>query len=144
MIKITPDPLKAEELIATVCDTTHGGQPLFMGTVRNENEGRAVSGVTYEAFAPLAEKILSEIAKTAARRHNAKVAAAHRLGQLKVGEVSVIVCASSPHRAEAFAACREIIEEIKRRLPVWKKEHYAQGSSAWLKGCSLTHEANGA
>ncbi len=134
---IAEEPLKPEELQASVLDQGHGAMALFVGIVRATHEGRRVSAVSYEAFKPLAEKVLARIVREAERRFGARVAAAHRLGRLKVGEASVIVAAGSPHRGEAFEACRAAIEEIKARLPVWKKELYINGESRWLKGCSL-------
>lgn len=138
MTSIAPEPLDLQALFAAVGDPAHGGQASFIGTVRDLHESRKVLAVTYEAFEPLAKKVLAEIALEAGRRHGAKVAAAHRLGKLFVGEASVAVAASAVHRAEAFAACREVIEEIKKRLPVWKKEHYVDGESSWLSGCALS------
>jgi len=138
MTSIASEPLDLQALFAAVSDPAHGGQASFIGTVRDLHEGRKVLAVTYEAFEPLAKKVLAEIALEAGRRHGAKVAAAHRLGQLTVGQASVAVAASAVHRAEAFAACREVIEEIKKRLPVWKKEHYVDGESSWLSGCALS------
>ncbi len=137
MIEVTDRPLELSALFEAVSDPAHGGQASFVGTVRDHHEGHDVLAVTYEAFEPLAKKVLAEIALEAGRRHGAKVAAAHRLGKLAVGQASVAVAASAVHRAEAFAACREVIEEIKKRLPVWKKEHYVDGDSAWLSGCAL-------
>lgn len=139
MILLTKDPLDVAALTGAVAADGHGAQDVFIGVVRNSHEGRQVVAVTYEAFEPLAKKVLAAIAAEAAAKHGAKVAAAHRLGRLKVGEASVVIAAGSPHRAEAFAACRQVIEEIKKRLPVWKQEHYVDGDSAWLSGCSLSH-----
>lgn len=139
MILLTNEPLDVAALLAAVADPGRGGQDVFVGTVRDSHEGRAVLAVTYEAFEPLAKKVLAQIAAEAAAQHGAKIAAAHRLGRLKVGQASVAIAASCPHRAEAFAACRQVIEQIKKRLPVWKQEHYVDGDSAWLAGCSLSH-----
>jgi molybdopterin synthase catalytic subunit len=134
---ITKSPIDLNALIAAVAAPGHGGQASFVGVVRDEHEGKRVESVTYEAFEPLAEKVLNEIVAQAGANHGAKVVAAHRVGRLKVGEASVAIVAASPHRAEAFAACREVIEEIKKRVPVWKKEHYADGTESWLEGCKL-------
>ena len=139
MILLTKEPLDVPALLAAVAEPGRGGNDVFVGTVRDSHDGRAVLAVTYEAFEPLAVKVLAAIAAEAEARHGAKVAAAHRLGRLKVGEASVAIAAGSPHRAEAFAACRDVIEEIKKRLPVWKQEHYVDGDSAWLAGCALSH-----
>lgn len=124
-------------LAAFASASGHGAVASFIGTVRDLHEGRAVEGVTYDAFEPLAAKTLDAIAAQAAERFGAKVAVEHRLGRLEVGELSVAIAAGSTHRAEAFDACRWVIEEIKHRLPVWKQEHYAGGGSSWLEGCSL-------
>lgn len=134
---VTERPIRPEELLDLVSRPAHGAQALFLGVVRDHHEGRAVRGVTYDSFRPLAEKVLLEIAADAERRWPCLVACAHRVGRLDVGETSVAVAAASAHRAQAFDACRHVIEEIKRRLPVWKLEHYAEGASAWLPGCSL-------
>jgi molybdopterin synthase catalytic subunit len=93
--------------------------------------------MTYDGFEPLAAKVLQEIASEAQARWRVRVAAAHRLGRLEVGEASVAVACGSAHRAEAFEACRYVVEEIKRRLPIWKKEHFADGRSEWLEGHAL-------
>lgn len=134
---ITEEPLRLEGLRDFVSEPGHGAQAVFLGVVRDHHEGRKVLAVTYEAFEPLARRLLGRIAEEAALRWSAKVAVAHRLGRLKTGQASVAIAAASAHRAEAFAACRQTIEEIKARLPVWKKEHYADGESSWLEGCAL-------
>jgi molybdopterin synthase catalytic subunit len=134
---ITSKPLKPQALLAKVNSGSHGAVDLFIGVVRDHHKGRGVRAVTYEAHAPLAAKVLTRIRAEAESRFAAKVAATHRLGRLRVGQASVVVAASSAHRAEAFAACRYVIEQIKARLPVWKKEHYADGTSAWLDGRAL-------
>jgi molybdopterin synthase catalytic subunit len=134
---ITEAPLDVASLIALVEASGHGAQASFVGVVRDNHDGKKVEAVTYDCFAPLAEKTLRDIAAAAEKRHGAKVAAAHRTGRLGVGEASVAIAAGAPHREQAFAACREVIEEIKRRLPVWKQEHYADGGASWLDGCRL-------
>jgi adenylyltransferase/sulfurtransferase len=117
-------PLAAEEA---------GGFASFEGRVRDHNEGRAVAGLDYEAFEELAIAEGGRIVAEAVRRHGATGArCVHRLGALAIGDVAVWVGAASAHRAEAFAACREIIDEIKHRLPIWKREHYADGSRHWI------------
>ncbi len=134
---VTERPLRPEELLALVSAPGHGAQDLFVGAVRDLHEGKRVEAVSYDAFIPLAEKTLAGIAAEAEERFGAKVAAAHRVGRLEVGEASVVIAAGAPHRAEAFEACRYVIEQIKVRLPVWKQEHYADGSKSWLEGCRL-------
>lgn len=135
------EPLDAAALTAFAGDPGHGAVAVFVGVVRNSHEGRSVAAVSYDAFEPLAAKTLAAIALEAAGRFRARVAVEHRLGRLLVGEASVAIAAGSPHRAEAFDACRWVIEEIKRRLPVWKQEHYVGGGNSWLEGCSLSRHA---
>ena len=126
-------PLQPERYRDALADATAGGYASFEGWVRDHNEGRHVERLEYEAFESLGVKegtrILSEAIERFAIRHAACV---HRVGGLAIGELAVWVGVSSAHRAEAFAACRYIIDEVKQRLPIWKKEHYADGDSGWV------------
>jgi molybdopterin synthase catalytic subunit len=132
---ITTDPIGIEAVLPLVASDQHGAALLFLGIVRDHNEGRAVSGVHYEAYHDMAERTLREIAAEAvARLQSARIAVVHRIGELAVGEVSVAIAVSTPHRAEAFEACRYVIEELKQRLTVWKQERYAAGDARWLAG----------
>ena len=110
-----------------------GGVCLFVGVVRDQNDGRATRQIQYEAYGPMAEaeigRLLQSIGETLPE---ARVAVRHRLGLLGVGEASVAVVATAPHRAEAFAACREAIDRLKRSVPIWKKEFYADGTMEWV------------
>lgn len=115
----------------------HGALASFVGVVRDCHEGRAVTGVTYDAFEPLAAGELAAIAEEAAARFGARVAVEHRVGALEVGEASLAIVAGAPHRGPALDACRWALEEVKRRVPVWKQEHHAGGPSRWLDGCPL-------
>jgi molybdopterin synthase catalytic subunit len=111
-----------------------GAVCVFVGVVRNENQGRRVERLEYEAYEEMALPLMEEIA--AETRHRfpvTEVRLVHRLGRLEIGEASVVVVVCSPHRAEAFAACRHAIDALKARVPIWKKEHYADGA-AWLEG----------
>jgi len=106
-----------------------GALCLFLGVVRDENEGRRVLRLEYEAYADMALPLMEEIAAEARRQFGVgEVRIVHRLGRLEIGEVSVAVAAASPHRAEAFAACRYAIDTLKARVPIWKKEFYADGA----------------
>jgi len=134
---ITERPIRAEELVDFVGAPGHGATAVFVGTIRNSHDGRAVKAVHFDCFRPLAEKMLGDIAAEAAAKWKARVAVAHRLGRLDAGQVSIGVAAGTAHRAEAFEACRFVIEAVKARLPVWKQELYADGSSRWLDGCAL-------
>lgn len=112
-----------------------GAVLLFLGTVRERNDARPVRGMRYDAYGEMAEAVLAEIVEEARTRTGAsRVAAVHRTGELAVGDVSVAIAVASPHRAEAYDASRYVIEEIKKRLPVWKHEHYTDGGAAWLEG----------
>jgi molybdopterin synthase catalytic subunit len=109
-----------------------GAACLFVGVVRDLNRGRTVTAIDYEAYEEMALPLLEEIgAETARLFPVTDVRLVHRLGRLVVGEASVAVAVTSPHRAEAFAACRHAIDALKARVPIWKKEHYADGSE-WL------------
>jgi len=106
-----------------------------LGTVRNHNDGRAVGGLRYEAYPEMGEVVLAEIATEAEERFGTdRIAIVHRVGDLAIGEVSVAVAVSSPHRGESFDGARYVMEELKRRLPVWKHEAYTDGASAWVAG----------
>ena len=132
---ITRDVIAAESVLPLVGGPSDGAIDLFIGIVRDHNEGQPVNGMHYDAYAEMAERTLQEIVSEAAGlRGVGKVAAVHRIGELAVGEASVVIAASAPHRAEAFAATRYVIEEIKKRLPVWKQERHVTGATAWLAG----------
>ena len=132
---ITTEPLDPAAILAMVGAPADGAVLLFLGTVRNRNDGRRVVGMRYDAYVAMAESVLAEIAAEAATRLGTdRIVVAHRIGPLRVGEVSVAIAVSSPHRAEAYEASRYVIEEIKKRLPVWKEEYYAEGDARWLEG----------
>jgi adenylyltransferase/sulfurtransferase len=110
----------------------------FEGWVRNNNDGKIVSTLEYEAFAELCESLAEEILKDAKTKFGVfQVKCFHRTGKLKVGEMAVWVGVVAGHRDEAFQACRYIIDEIKHRLPIWKKEYYTDGETEWVKGHAL-------
>ncbi len=110
-----------------------GAVVCFEGVVRDHNEGRAVHRLAYQAYAPLAEAEGARIVAAARARHVIeRIVCVHRVGELAIGEIAVFVGVSAAHRDAAFAACREVIDEVKRHVPIWKKEHYAAGESAWL------------
>jgi molybdopterin synthase catalytic subunit len=132
---IVHDPIANEDVLSHVGAEQDGAVLLFLGIVRDHADGRAVSGMRYESYEEMATPVLREIAEEAAERIGSdRVAVVHRVGELEIGEVSVAIAASSPHRAEAYDASRYVIEEIKKRLPVWKKEHYVDGTHEWVAG----------
>jgi molybdopterin synthase catalytic subunit len=133
---ITTEPIDTGRVLSATGSPADGAILLFLGIVRRENGGREVTGMRYDAYGSMAERVLREIAGEAANTYGAThVAAVHRTGDLAIGDVSVAVAVSTPHRADAFTAGRWVIDELKRRLPVWKKEHYVDGSR-WLDGSS--------
>ena len=134
---LTESSLNPALLASSVSSPRHGAVATFAGVVRAVHAGRRVKGITYDCFVPLAEKELRRILDEAEKKWPAAVSAAHRVGRLHVGEISVFVAAASTHRPDAFDACRFVIDEIKRRLPIWKKEHYRRGDGRWLPGCAL-------
>jgi molybdopterin synthase catalytic subunit len=126
-------PLTTERYRIGLEDPAAGGYASFEGWVRNHNEGHAVTRLEYEAFEALAHKEGERIVAEAITRFGVvNAACVHRIGSLAIGELAVWVGVSSRHRAEAFAACRYIIDEVKHRVPIWKKEHYANGDSGWV------------
>ncbi len=128
-------PIDPAEVLARVGADEDGAGLLFVGVVRDHSEGRSVGGVRYDAYEEMAVGVLTEIADEAASVLGTdRIAVVHRVGDLAVGDVSVAIAVSSPHRAEAYESSRFIIEEIKKRLPVWKKELYSDGLEEWVAG----------
>lgn len=127
--EITESPLSIDTLVERVADPTSGAIATFTGTTRNSFEGKEVEYLEYEAYAPLAQQVLEEIGTEIATRWPdvAAVAIAHRVGRVEIGEASVIVAVSAPHRRHALAACAYGIDRLKAVLPVWKKEVFASG-----------------
>jgi molybdopterin synthase catalytic subunit len=129
---LTESPLDVAPLVARVSSPERGGIACFLGVVRNHHAGREVDRLEYSAYGPMAEAECARIVAEAESRWGAAVALAHRIGQLAIGDAAVAVAAAAPHRDAAFAACRYVIEEVKRRVPIWKREYYADGSVAWV------------
>lgn len=127
------------EGLAFVSDDAFGGMNMFVGRVRRQSHGRAVTGIHYDMFDPLALTVFRRAAAEAVKRFGPalKVYVAHAKGRLAVGDVAVVIAVGSPHRDEAFRACRDVIETVKHQAPIWKQEHYVDGSSEWSEGCSL-------
>lgn len=127
-IMITPEPLDVAEAMRFVSDPEAGGNALFTGTVRSPDEGREIACLTYEAWEGRAEQILTALADEILERHGARRAyVAHRTGGVEVGEASVVVAVSAPHRGAAFDACRALIDALKASAPIWKKEVGMEG-----------------
>jgi len=134
LIRITADPLVPEPFLQHVRRDDSGAVALFLGVVRNNNLGRRVLYLEYDAYPEMAERKLREVAEEAqARWPITDVAIAHRTGRLEIGETSLLVAVSSPHRHDAFAACQHIVNRIKEVVPIWKKEVW-EGGEAWIEG----------
>jgi molybdopterin synthase catalytic subunit len=129
---ITSQPIELASLLASVQAPSRGGVASFLGLVRDHHEGRAVLRLDYSAYGEMAEAECGRIVAEAEARWRVAVALRHRVGSLAIGDAAVAVVAASAHREEAFAACRYVIEEVKRRVPVWKREFYADGTTAWV------------
>jgi molybdopterin synthase catalytic subunit len=128
LFELREGPLSLDECFAAVQRPDAGGVVLFVGTVRNQNQGQDVTRLEYQAYPSMAQKELGEIAGEIEReRPGTTLACLHRTGTLAVGDIAVICAASAPHRGEAFAACRELIDRLKARVPIWKREHGESG-----------------
>jgi len=133
MFKISPTPFDLDRLRRELAHPRAGALATFEGWVRDHNDGRPVLSLEYEAFVPLAEKEGTRILAEAREKFSLLGATSfHRTGHLHIGELAVWVGVTAEHRATAFDACRHIIDEVKARVPIWKKEHYAGGASAWV------------
>jgi molybdopterin synthase catalytic subunit len=132
--RITSEPLDPRALEAAVAAPGCGGVATFTGVVRDASQdGRTVTGLSYEAHEAMALAEFEAIAREVEEHWpGTRLALAHRVGDLAIGEIAVVVSAAAPHRAEAFAACRYAIDELKARAPIWKKEHYAAGGGEWI------------
>jgi molybdopterin synthase catalytic subunit len=142
-VLLTGEPLSLDAAFAAVVSPSCGGTALFVGTTRSPNQGREVEELEYEAYQELARPAMERVGRGAAARHGlGAVYLAHRFGVVAHAEPSVIVAAAAPHRDEAFAGCRELIDELKRTVPIWKKERWT-GGGRWvgLPGQAVAEEA---
>jgi molybdopterin synthase catalytic subunit len=129
---VTFNPIDVNALLSDV-RPSDGGVCLFLGVVRNENEGTPTVSILYEAYGPMAEAEMARIARQIEKEWpQTRLRMQHRAGSLGIGEISVAVVATAPHRAEAFAACRAAIDRIKASVPIWKREFHPDGSSDWV------------
>jgi molybdopterin synthase catalytic subunit len=146
LVAITSAPLDLQALMAEIATGASGEDPAgtpgagavisFVGLVRDHNQGRRVEFLEYEAYEPLAVRALNRILDEArATWAGARMGIHHRIGRLAIGEASIIIVATSPHRADAFAACRYAIERVKQIVPIWKHEHF-EGGDIWLEGAT--------
>lgn len=130
---IVDDTIDVGKLITLAQSSAIGALSVFLGTVRDVNDGRAVTGIDYEAYRPMAERELAAVARDVCEATpSLRVSIEHRVGTLRVGDVSVAIVAAHPRRAAACDAARQIIEALKVRVPIWKREHYVDGDRAWV------------
>ena len=133
MIRLQAEPIDVAALVSAVRGDGDGAVSLFLGTVRDANAGRRVLFLEYEAYGGMAEREMERIANDAVKRFGvASVSIVHRTGRLEIGEASVVVAVASAHRAEALDACRYIIDTLKTRVPIWKREHF-EGGAVWIE-----------
>ncbi len=124
--------IDADRLVAEVSDPASGAILVFLGTVRKHHRGRLVEKITYQAYRPMAQRALKHIVtQLEAASQGLRLGIVHRLGEVAVGETSVAIAASSPHRTEAYEASRTALERLKKEVPIWKREHYLDGDTAW-------------
>jgi molybdopterin synthase catalytic subunit len=141
IVRTRIDPLA---LVEEVASTASGATILFVGTVRETSEGRAVSGIEYSAYDSMATRELEAIlAEAATRFHTNDIVVEHRIGELALGEASVAIAVSHAHRAEAYDASRYVIEQLKRRVPIWKREAYVDGTREWVDPTATRAEVAG-
>ena len=132
MYRLTDKTIELNELVAHVGDPAAGALATFIGTTRDNNEGRSIISLDYEAYPGMAEQEMAKLGDEAAERWEiSRMAIVHRTGNVPIGEASVIIAVSAPHRDDAFKACRYAIDELKKRVPIWKKEIY-QGGEIWI------------
>jgi molybdopterin synthase catalytic subunit len=132
MAEVRSAPLSIDEVHAAVADPRAGGIASFTGTVRDHDHGRDVQRLSYTAHPTAAEELHRACAKIAADFDVTAIAAVHRVGDLAIGDLAVVVAVSCPHRAEAFDACRALIDELKQGIPVWKHQVFGDGESEWV------------
>jgi molybdopterin synthase catalytic subunit len=141
IVRTTLDPVA---VLAEVASVRNGASILFVGTVRDVNEGRAVNGIEYTSYEAMAQTELDSILGEAAARYGTDdIVVEHRVGRLALGEASVVIAVAHPHRAQAYDASRFIIEELKRRVPIWKREEYVDGTREWIDPTTSRAEVTG-
>ena len=124
--------LSVDEVMRAVADPEAGGIALFVGTVRDHDDGRGVTELSYSAHPSAVTELRRSAERIAAAHEVTAIAAVHRTGDLRIGDLAVVVGVSAAHRAEAFAACRELIDDLKRTVPIWKHQLFASGASEWV------------
>jgi molybdopterin synthase catalytic subunit len=132
LAELRDTPLSVDEVLAAVADPGAGGTAMFVGTVRDEDHRRAVTTLSYTGHPQAADRLRAVMEKVATEFGVRAIAAVHRVGDLAVGDLAVVVAAACPHRAEAFAACRTLIDDLKAQVPIWKHQVFADGEAEWV------------
>ena len=139
VVNIKDQKILKEKAIKFISSESNGAESVFIGRVRNENSGKKVTAVTYDAHDQMVLKSFNSICEMAINKFDkkAKIFLEHAKGFVSVGEISIIIAVGAGHRDEAFKICRYVLEEVKHQSPIWKKEHYSDGKEEWLPGHSL-------
>ena len=132
LVDIRSSPLDVTEVLDAVADAAAGGVTLFVGTVRDHDEAKGVAGLDYSAHPTALDKLRAVVDAVAERHPVTAVAAVHRVGELAIGDAAVVVAAAAPHRGEAFDAARDLIDDLKATVPIWKHQSFADGSDEWV------------
>jgi molybdopterin synthase catalytic subunit len=132
LAELRDQPLSVDEVLAAVADPGAGGTAVFVGTVRDEDHRRSVTALSYSAHPQAEDRLRTVMEKVAAECGVRAIAAVHRVGDLAVGDLAVVVAAACPHRAEAFEACRKLIDDLKAEVPIWKHQVFADGGTEWV------------
>lgn len=136
---VAKTPIQVQDAFSFVSTPINGAVSSFVGMIRDHNLGKSVNAVSYDVHEKLAHQTFQELSAEVLAHYgqNLRLYVAHYQGRLEVGEISIVIAVGSPHRDEAFKACRHLIEAIKHRFPIWKQEHYADGDSEWVQGHAL-------
>jgi len=132
LVALRDEPLSVDEVLDTVRHPTCGGIALFVGVVRDHDHGESVTALDYEAHPSAVETMRRTCEDVLARSQAVRVAAVHRTGALRVGDLAVVVAAAAPHRGQAFDACRDLIDTLKAQTPIWKHQSLGDGSTEWV------------
>ena len=141
LVRVQTQDIDIKQLMALQDLPECGGLALFVGTVRNHHQGKAVARLKYTAYIPLANKLIRQIEQDIAQKYAIPyVRVIHRIGDLAIGDVAIYAIARSAHRREAFAACEDAVERVKHEVPIWKEEFYCDGSSVFVEGCCIRRD----
>lgn len=135
LIGLRETPLSVDEVLSSVSHEGSGGTAVFVGTVRDEDHGRPVTRLSYSAHPSAVEELRRVVEKVAADSEVRAIAALHRVGELEIGDLAVVVAVACPHRGEAFDACHRLIDDLKAEVPIWKHQVFADGGTEWVGAC---------